>query len=142
MTAIYAVLSALALLMMIVSIPAVFISNSTVSQTMEPFGWNLYIILIGMLNLILVFCLLNWMLAVSLKAEAGQLHESTRRFSRIYLTVILLTMVIQPFFLNIDANLKIYLAVALGILSFILQIVLLVYFRSYSKLPNQGAEDI
>ncbi len=129
----------LALVLMIVSIPNVFISNSTVSQTMDPFGWNLYILLIGVLNLILVFYLLKWMLAVSSKAEAWQLQESTRKFSRLYLAVILSTMVIQPFFLNIDANLKIYLAVGLGILSFILQIVLLVYFRRYSKLPH-GAE--
>ncbi|WP_096272486.1 hypothetical protein [Paucisalibacillus globulus] len=116
------------------SIPDVFISNMEINTLHRFSGWSIYQTALGVLRLILIFYLFHLMLAISEKSTNQELYNWTKKFSKIYITIMLLSYLFTPIGINLNEELLLGLIGITTLVGIVIEIMFLVLIHRYKKL--------
>ncbi|WP_010098766.1 hypothetical protein [Ornithinibacillus scapharcae] len=123
-----------ALLLMILSIPSVFISQNDMNEVQYLTAWSIYESIMGLLKIILVFYVFQLMLAISNRLAVTELNDWTRKFSTFYLVIMLGIQLFGWIGMNIPTDFLLTIVIILVIGSLVLEIMLLFLIHKYKKL--------
>lgn len=131
--------SFLALLLVFISLPTIFIQNSQVSEVghSAPFDMlAIYMLAIGLIKLVLVLFVFKLMISICDERGNEALAKRTSSTFRIYMIVMLISSFLQTFFINISGDFLMGLMILLIISSMIMEITFLVLLRKFRKLDD------
>ena len=124
-----------ALFLIFFSIPTVFVSNIGINDALHSYdGWTIYHTVLALCKLILVFYIFQLMLVISEKITNRELYKWTKKFSKIYVVIMLVNYFLTPFGNNLNAELLLWLIVMSGFIGLVLEIMFLVLIHRYKKL--------
>ncbi|HYK71965.1 MAG TPA: hypothetical protein VEV44_02375, partial [Pseudoneobacillus sp.] len=129
------------LILIILSIPTIFIQNSSINEIelVNPLNvWSIYMIFIGLCKLILVFFVFKLMLEIANENEDLNLIKRTTITFNIYIVVMLFNQIVQSFMMNMTRDILTALTLFMLISSFILEITFLVLLRKFRNMENRN----
>lgn len=124
-----------ALSLVFLSIPTLFIQNQAVEQMS---GLAMYLSLIGILNLILVYYIFQLMVLIANKRKDHSLFKRTTTTFRIYMVLMFLVTFLEAFFINMTESMRMGFIVLSAIFGLALNIFFLVLLSKFSKLSDDG----
>ncbi|MDN4075114.1 hypothetical protein [Fictibacillus terranigra] len=128
----------LALGLVFLSIPAVFIQQNSMGSTAEKVFdlsfWPIYTQVIAILKLILVFYVFNILLDIARRKGDQQLCASARHRLIAYMAVMLILNITLPFTMNFIGTLVTAYTVLFLLLSLLAEIMFLLLLRKYRKI--------
>lgn len=129
--------SYLALALVFISLPTIFIQNSQASEAghSAPFDMlAIYMLAIAIIKIVLVFFVFKLMLSIGQERGDEALIKRTSSTFTIYIYVMLLSSFLQTFFININGDFLMGLMILMIVGSMIMEITFLVLLRKYWKL--------
>lgn len=123
-----------AILLALLSIPSVFISQGDMNELQIYTGWSVYQSIMGLLKIILVFYIFQLMLTISKKLAVEELYEWTKKFSSVYLVVMLGLQLFGWVGVNFPKDFLLTTIFILAIVGLVLEIMLLVLIHRYKKI--------
>lgn len=131
----------ISLILIIVSIPTIFIQNSSINGLghVNPFNmWSIYMIVMGLCKLVLVFYVFKLMLAFAKEHDNLYLVKRTISTFKIYLVVMLLNQFLQSFVMNLTSEAVTVLTIIMLISSLVLEITFLVLLRKFRDIEDRN----
>ncbi|MDL4841177.1 hypothetical protein [Aquibacillus rhizosphaerae] len=127
--------SNLAYVLIVVSIPTVFINQNAMNNVIVSLsGWSLYIIALNIAKLIIVFYVFKIMLLIAKACTHEFLYTNTTRIFTAYMVIMLLGELARSFGMNMSGIIG--FIVVVSIIMLVLEIVFLMLLRKYSKLTD------
>ncbi|WP_062106177.1 hypothetical protein [Bacillus niameyensis] len=126
-----------AIILAIVSIPAMFMREISLSEGFEPSS-DVFTLLLGstaiqLLALIFIYFLFQGLIELASKYHFNELAKKTKKILTACIIIDLLVLSLTPFSMNLPGT-DFFLFIIIGIItSFIVSIVILVLFRTYRK---------
>lgn len=117
------------------SIPTVFISQNEINQLGNiPNLWGSYTFFLGLLKIVLMFYIFQFMIQLAAHVGAEQLLNKTTSFMKVYLFTILFITFLETFAINTISNIFTGAMVFSVVILLILQIYFLVLLWRFSKI--------
>ncbi|WP_096154270.1 MULTISPECIES: hypothetical protein [Bacillus] len=113
------------LALVILSMPSFFISQNAINQLGNiPTIWGSYTFFIGLLNIVLMFYVFQFMIVLAKNIGAEQISNKTKIFMKVYLVIFLLLTFVGTFAINMYY----YTFIGVMVFSFIISLILEIYF--------------
>lgn len=119
------------------TLPTVFLQNTTIEHIS---GWFIYMSVIGILNLVLAFYILQMMVLIATGRKENHLLRRTETSFKFYMISVMVITFFEPFALNMNLTEGTGYFMFSSLLGFIMNIIFLVLLSKFSKLPD-GFED-
>lgn len=129
----------LSILLIFVSLPAMFFQNTSINQMGEfaPMnGWSIYMIILGFAKFILVYYIFKLMVSISEELGRKSLKQRTQSVFRFYTIVMLIHFLLQSFLINLYSDLLLGVIILLVVSSLIVEITFLVLLRTFRNLRD------
>jgi hypothetical protein len=126
----------MAAVLMLVSIPTIFIQNGSIDQIgsgMFLSGLFIYMNIVEILNLILAYFIFHLLISVAYQKDNQELLNRTKSTFKLYMISMLLLTFLEPFAMNLTRDLITGFIVFSSIYGLVLQIVFLVLIHKFSK---------
>ncbi|MCM3585861.1 hypothetical protein M3182_08905 [Mesobacillus maritimus] len=127
----------ISLVLLLVSIPTVFIEKEVIQQMGTFSGWNIYQNAFEILNLVLVFFLFQLMLEVARVKGVSELSKRTMTTFKIYMGTMFLVLFSSTFAVNMTTDFLVPYELISVLLSLSMYIVFLLLVSKYSKLTDE-----
>lgn len=122
-----------ALGLVILSIPTLFIQNQTVVQMSAS---AMYLSLMNILNLILAYYIFQLMVSIATKREDEALRVRTETTFRTYMALMFLFAFLEAFSINMTESMRMGFIVFSAFFGLVMNIIFLVLLSKFSKLSN------
>jgi hypothetical protein len=126
----------MAALLMLVSIPTIFIQNGSVNQMGNGTflsGWSIYLNMMGIFNLILAYFIFQLLIRVASQNGNQLLLNRTNSTFKLYMISMLVITFFQPFAMNFSRDLITIYIILSSVYGLILQIIFLILIRNFSR---------
>lgn len=130
-----------AILLVLVSIPTVFLQNNAMNQLGSASlitGWSIYMSVIGILNLVLAYFIFQVMISIATKREDDYLQRRTTNTFKAYMIIMLLITFFESFAMNMTRDLLMGYVTISAIFGLIMNITFLVLISRFSKVDDKG----
>lgn len=123
----------IAMILVVISIPSVFIQQQAVVQ----FGsiWGVYGLFILIVNLMLVYFVFRLLVAIAIQKRANELANGTTILFKVYMVVMLLALILP--LISGDFQFINSLAAYAGLAGLVVEIVFLIWLRKFSKMEAE-----
>ncbi|SEN63964.1 hypothetical protein SAMN05192533_11671 [Mesobacillus persicus] len=128
-----------ATLLVLVSIPTVFLQNNAIDQLGSASlitGWSIYMSVIGVLNLVLAYFIFRVMISIATNRGDDHLLRRTTNTFKAYMIIMLLITFFESFAMNMTRDLLMGYVTISAIFGLTMNIILLVLLSRFSKLDD------
>ncbi|GIO25882.1 hypothetical protein [Ornithinibacillus bavariensis] len=123
------------IVLIIFSIPSIFISQSSLHMTTQiPSFWSIYYTVLSILKLILIFYVFQLLVAISEQVAKKELYMWTKKFFGIYMTTMIAIYLVESFGMNMVSDIVVVMGIFIILAVLIIEIMFLVLIYKYRGL--------
>ncbi|WP_053362924.1 hypothetical protein [Bacillus sp. FJAT-27251] len=123
----------LAVLLMVVSIPTIFIQNNQIGSGLIFSGWFFYTNILEIFILVLAYFIFQLLISVASEKGNQELVDRTNSTFKLYMVSMLVITFFQPFTMNLPKDLAELFIVVSAMYGIILQVLFLILIKRFSR---------